>query len=399
MKREILITVLLATVLNIPIFAQKKDSVEVADTASSQFFNGKFFRNWSIGLGGGASLFLGEEDHLGALGKHITPFVELSMIKRATPVIAFRGVGSYGAIHSWALSSVPGHAYDGTLYLQKMKMFTAEADAMFDITNAFWGYRPKRKLSVLPYLGVGATWPWNDDVVKRELTFPLGVYLSARLCDKLDLTFDFKHIFVNPRQNNIKIDGKLYEGMVNVSIGLSYRIGKQGLHRYVKADNLADLYAENANLRNNNLALQSENKALKAAPVPVPVAVHDTLLVDGGGKYYLAPLMLCFKIDDAVLSDQELARLDYYMNYVKEYIPDYKDKRVKLIGSADKYTGNARINQDLSERRAKALRKVLMKKFDIPSDNIEMDFQGDRNNIFEAWAPNRAVYFKIEFEQ
>jgi len=266
---------------------------------------------------------------------------------------------------------------------------------------------------VIPYLGVGATYPWRNGMHNREIIFTLGGYVKRKLSKRLDITLDARHMFVNPRQNYVTKPGRFYEGMQTLSIGLSYKLGKHGFKRYVQVDESRmyhNSYEEYCSMKRYWEHVENGKDSLATLPHRGDLGNGD-VGAGGGGKPMLpdtiiireidkkiVPLMLCFKINNAVLSKQELARMDYYMKHVEALIPDLRMKSFNIIGSADKATGNSTINQRLSEQRVEALRRVLIEKYGVPVSHITVDPQGDRQNVFKEASPNRAVYFKIEIK-
>lgn len=373
-----------------------KTTVTQVDTIRSRFFSKKFWHNWSVGVAGGASLYFGEDCHKVKFSKRLGPEAELYFMKRATPIIAFRGLVAYSKVNGWFPTNVGVHEWDGSEFYQNFHMLTVQLHTLFDISTAIYGYDPNRKWHVMPYAGVGVTRPWGPGRFNREILFALGANVKLALSKRLDLTLDARHIFVNPRQDYVVKHGRYYEGMQTLSLGLSCKLGKQGFRRLESTYQGEDGYAarRRATIIDNTIIVENAPET-EVIPVPAPIIINDTIYIN---DCKILPLMLCFKINDPILYEQELARLDFYMENLEELMPDYRDRKynITIVGSADKATGNAKINQRLSEQRADNLKQVLVNKFGIPASQIITVPQGDRNNRFEVASPNRAVYLTIE---
>ena len=154
---------------------------------------------------------------------------------------------------------------------------------------------------------------------------------------------------------------------------------------------MAALEAENAALKDKIAALEAENAKYKN-------------LLDNGKTYIYqdgnfveteatvaTPAIVYFDRGSAKISDRELAHIEFYAENALD-----SDTELLLVGSADKATGNAKINQKLSEQRCANVKNVLTSKHGIAEGNIECQPEGDTNNIFDTPAKNRCVVIRIK---
>ena len=81
------------------------------------------------------------------------------------------------------------------------------------------------------------------------------------------------------------------------------------------------------------------------------------------------------------------------LNRLVSYLRNTPDAKVKLDGYADKQTGNAEINQELSEQRVIAVRQYLVSR-GIDQSRISTAAHGDKVQPFSG-AQNRAVTCRI----
>ena len=79
------------------------------------------------------------------------------------------------------------------------------------------------------------------------------------------------------------------------------------------------------------------------------------------------------------------------LNKVAEWSKKYSDKKISIDGYADKGTGNARINRELSEHRAKVVAGMLVKDYNISASRIDIDFKGDTEQPYAENDLNRVT--------
>lgn len=95
---------------------------------------------------------------------------------------------------------------------------------------------------------------------------------------------------------------------------------------------------------------------------------------------------LFFKIGRADVTTEHAQKIDEIARWAK----DHPTASIALTGYADKGTGNTRINQALSERRAAAVKDALIKK-GVQASRITVDAKGDTVQPFANNDDNRAV--------
>ena len=93
-----------------------------------------------------------------------------------------------------------------------------------------------------------------------------------------------------------------------------------------------------------------------------------------------------FPINNAVVQADQLAKIDEIANWAKSH----PEASIELTGYADRETGNANINQSLSEKRAAAVKAALVSK-GVAATRIKTDAKGDKVQPFSVNDQNRAV--------
>lgn len=360
--------------------AQENGNRENGKVVRGPYLTNRFGDNWFIGVGGGINLF-GD----GGYKPAVTPAVDVTVGKWITPSVGVR-VGYQGVTGAeWSKTpSVLGGILDPDkdLYKQRFGVAYVHADALWNVSNAWSGYKETRFWNFVPYAhtGILATYNRKGEAKYRDLEFAAGVGLlnNLRLSNRLNLTLDLRGILVNGRHHAGKGGAS---GEISATLGLSVNLGRTNWSRLSSYHNPADadkvaaaeasaaalaaankaLEAEKAKLAKANAALAAENEDLKNRPVETKEVVVPSTVEAGvvSGAFY-------FELGSATLSDSELARLDSYMqaNNIASLPAIY------LTGSADTKTGSIKHNLYLAQQRVNNVKDLLVKKYGVPADKI-----------------------------
>ena len=332
-----------------------------------------FGDNWFIGAAGGVNILVDN-------GFETAPAlaVDVNVGKWITPSVGVR-LG-YAGVKAAAWSPEPtwlGETLnrDRCAYLQDCFSTYIHSDFLWNVSNAWGGYKETRFWSFIPYAHAGwMMFSLKGHGADDELAYGFGLLNALRLTNRLDLTLDLRATIVNARIHG----GIEYAALLTPTLGLSVDLGKNNWvraanwHNPVDVDAIAAAEASAAALAAANAALEGENKGLKNDNAAL--ADKNKALADENAKLAanqcpetLAPAAFYFEIGQTQLSTKELEHLDYYITNI---MPLVKNKKATVItGSADKKTGTARRNQQLCEKRAQYLQKVLLEKYGIDTDS------------------------------
>ena len=291
----------------------------------------------------------------------------------------------------------------GKVNFSNINFHYAHADAMWNILNSISGYKETRLYEPIPYATMGVL------IYKKDMEYAAGVGLlnNFRITDRLDVNLDLTVLCAHQRQFSNK--GGRFFWPLSATVGVAYNFGKTNFDRHssitptvipvpftVEQYNALEakvkaLEKENADLKNKVAALESELAPFKN-------------LVDGqeylykGGKFtaveaatVATPASVYFDLGSAKISEREQAHLEYFAKNAVN-----GDTKLVITGSADKQTGTAKVNQALSEKRANAVKDILVKKYGANPANIEVVAEGDKNNVFDTPAKNRVVTIKVK---
>lgn len=95
-----------------------------------------------------------------------------------------------------------------------------------------------------------------------------------------------------------------------------------------------------------------------------------------------------FKVGQAVVENSQLANIEM----IAKYMRNNPDAIVKVSGYASP-EGSPELNQRLSEKRADAVKDILVKKYRISSSRIETEGLGATDKLFDQVEFNRVVLF------
>lgn len=291
---------------------------------------------------------------------------------------------------------------DSKFALGEHQYLAGQLQFMFDVTNFFGKYRENRFFHFIPFVGVGAATnlssEYSDIAVapahKVGRFTPLatgGVQLKFRLGRAVDFNLEGQitakntrlHSELEPLTRVSSARPLAYKQSFLASVGasLTFHLGKKEFTPVTRQDDqlLADL--------NNQLnALRAENAELRKRPVSCPEAPAPQHIsgVTVGNVIY-------FRINSATVDPNQLINIRNIAEYAKN-----NTETITLVGYADRETGTPEYNYKLSERRAEAVKAILVKKHGISADRIKTSWEGDRVQPYAENVWNRIVIMNAE---
>ena len=345
------------------------ETVEVVEVPTEKYSvqTNKFWNNWFISVGGdfmstaphgadwGDLFFNGDNGKFGfnvAVGKWFTPGLGLRL--------KFNGLDG---------------AYEG----EDFDLRAYRAEALFNLSNLFCGYSDTRVWNMSLIAGGGSIGGYNSmqlglqsvwNLSKRWSIFAEGTMFFA---DRHGRLYEFKDS---------------YNRFLDLSIGLTYNLGKTGFKKTPDVDAIMALNAAQLDALNASLAdQQAENAQLKSELAKKPkevVKVQEVYKATG------APQSVFFNIGSSKLvSKKEIVNLEAIANVAKE-----NNVKVYVTGYADSATGSATYNQKLSEKRAETVAKEL-EKLGVSRDNMVIEGKGGVAALKPA-SYNRRVIVEIK---
>lgn len=365
----------------------ESSNVQTETTTSSDKYKvetNHFWNNWFITAGGGVQAFYGDLDKYLKLGDHITPALNISVGKWFTPGLGLQL--SYSGLKLKGIGLVPeGKWYNGNVipisdlrdqsgYIkehgkrnpteQDTKYFNLHIDGLVNLSNLLCGYSETRFWNVIPYFGVGLARTF-DNAGERGNTISLngGLINKFRLGSRVDLNLTLHGAVLDE-----KFDGEVsqigFDGLAGATLGLTFRIGKQGWNRSTSTTTIINNDAEVNRLNSELNNLRAENNRLKNAPK--------------GEKVVTFPYLVNFVRNKVDVVNRELVNL----KSVAEMIKATPDKKYNVIGYADKQTGTSERNVWLAENRAKNVYDILVNEFNVNPNQLVLDSKGGVDYMF-----------------
>lgn len=377
MRSKALLTFGLAVMTGIYAFGQDTtEAKKIERTEKYTVQTNLFGSNWFVGAGIGVQMYFGDNFKAGNAGKLITPTFEINVGKWFTPGIGVRfGFGGNQA-KSYSTGSSP-FAYkhvESNLYRTKWGMLHLHGDMMFNLTNMFCGYKEDRLYNAIPYLSLG--YIRNLDSHDNELSGGVGFINRFRVSKAWDVNLELKATLNNDVIDGIRSD-KNAEGSAAIMVGAAYRFNRRDWSKGTGVSmaemqrvqsQLKNMNEENAALRDRINNLEEEKKNAQ----PVVLEKPDNKLQDA--TEYVA----FFDINKAYLNEKEAVNLEAYANLIKKY----PENTFCITGYADKQTGSAEYNEQLSKQRAEAVYNTLVDKYGVNANQLKMEHKGGVDTMF-----------------
>ena len=335
-----------------------------------------FKKHAFLDLQGGAQYTLGEAK----FGDLISPNVQLGIGYQFSPVFGMRlqanGWQSKGGWNGYKATK------DGTPYTAdyKFKYVAPGLDFMFNLSNLFCGWNPNRVCNVAAFVGGGANFAWGNDEVNE---------IAANIKDQHNYLLEYLW------------DGTKVRPFGRAGIDLEFKVSKSvsimlegnanittDKYNSKKAGNADWYFNALAGLRINLGKSHTKTEPVKEAPVPVQEYVKPEPKPQPKVEEKKVEEIrrdVFFVINSNKIASNEESKI----KEVVDFLNANPDAKVVVTGYADAGTGNDRINDRISAKRAAAVVKVLKEKYGIEESRITEDSKGARVQPFSENDKNR----------
>ncbi len=326
-----------------------------------------FNPHWFIQAQGGVGATRGEADFSDLL----SPAAALSAGYRFTPVVSARvGASGWQGKGGWV---TPAQTY-------KYNYLQGNVDVLFDLSALFCKFNPNRVFNLYAFVGGGVNYAFDNDEAQALNT----------------QGYELEYLW----------DGHKVSPVGRAGLGANFRVSKRvAINLEGNANLLSDHFnskkAGNPDWQFNVLAgltfeLGKTTKTIAPAVVPPVVVPEEPAVVEEPVQVapetpapkveVVKPLRenIFFTINSSVVRQGEMSKVENLIAYLNKY----GDAKVSITGYADAATGNAKINQNLSVKRAKAVADELVKR-GIDASRIVVNAKGDTVQPFEKIEENR----------
>ena len=335
-----------------------------------------FKKHAFLDLQGGAQYTLGEAK----FGDLISPNVQLGIGYQFTPVFGMRlqanGWQSKGGWNGYKATK------DGTPYTAdyKFKYVAPGMDFMFNLSNLFCGWNPNRVFNATAFIGGGANFAWGNDEVNE---------IAANIKDQRSYLLEYLW------------DGTKVRPFGRAGIDLEFKVSKavsimiegnanitSDKYNSKKAGNADWYFNALAGLRINLGKSYTKTEPVKETPRPVEEYVKPEPKPQPKVEEKKVEEIrrdVFFVINSNKIASNEESKI----KEVVDFLNANPDAKVVVTGYADAGTGNDRINDAISAKRAAAVVKVLKEKYGIEESRITEDSKGARVQPFSENDKNR----------
>ena len=287
----------------------------------------------------------------------------------------------------------------------RMPYLYVHGDILINMSNWIGGYDPDRFYSAVSYMGFGytamswtkkSTTPYNG-----EYAFTTGLINKFRVSPCFDIELDLRTWLMAERSlpESIQRGGRFAVAM-SASLGVAYRFNQRNwspAYSQVDVDGYLltimaleeQVVERNAQLKraNNNFAtLKTENESLRSSLAESRMQSNEVVAA------MPTESVVFFTIGEAVLTDYAKATLDSSASQLMT-----TDVAIMVTGYADKETGSAKRNEQLSKQRAENVANYLVG-LGIPASRISTSWVGDTEQAFttpDTPIVNRCVIIKL----
>lgn len=337
---------------------------------------------------------LGGQYTLGELGfgDLLSPNAQIGAGYNFNPIIGARVTANFW--QSKAGSKIYGKEYDW-----KWNYIAPAVNATFNLSNLFCGYNPERVWNVGAFAGFGLNVAFgNGDAedadaainaaiaergglreyedqalrhlwsgTKCRLFAQVGANVDYRINDTWSVGVEVSANTLNDHYNSKKAGNA--DWYFNALVGVKYNLGKTHTKRAKKASNCC-------RPGSNAAGGETVKEVVKIVEKPVEVVKVQPIRRD-----------VFFTIRSGEITVAEMQKV----REIAEYMKQNPKAKVTVTGYADKGTGNVKINNRLSELRAKAVVDALTKNYGIDASRISSSAKGDTEQPYKEQILNRVT--------
>ncbi len=274
-----------------------------------------------------------------------------------------------------------------------------------NLSNWFAGYKGEPRLfEVVPVFGFG--WGHTFGTAAGDNEKELNVLTSKA---GIDFTFNLGkakawQVYVEPSMN-WALNGYGYEGVAydinksafQLNAGIVYKFkNSNGSHNFTIAqlrdqneiDGLnSQINSLRGDLNDKDAQLSAKDKQIKDLQNALDECNKKPKYVKPATATNLQPTVL-FRQGKAVVDKSQMPNIELIAQYMK----NHADAKVEIKGYASP-EGNKDFNQALSQKRADAVKNVLVKKYKIAADRLTTKGMGATDKLFKQVEFNRVSTF------
>lgn len=364
----------------------------------------EFRPHWDLQLQGGVGYTIGESSSIGDL---TSPALYLSTNYRFHPAMGVRfGLGGWQG-RGVAVLTDSNYAF---------KFMQLNADYKLDLCTLFGGYNHRRVVGVYLMAGAGLNYGFNNKEAasiaanspsymemeylwdsKLFVAGRFGVGIDFRVGERVLLNLEANANVMSDKFNSKRADNADWQ--MNLLAGVSYSFGKKYRtsqkwveeQEAIKAAELLRQQQEEEAKRKaaeeeaKRIAEEQERQRLEAERLAKEEEARKAAEIRQANiKEYSEDIF--FTIGSATIRKAEAEKV----KQLAQWLSEHADYDVYVIGYADRETGTEKGNLRLSQRRAEAVKAMLIK-LGVEESRIDFGFVGDKEQPFKSAEKNRVV--------
>ena len=253
------------------------------------------------------------------------------------------------------------------------KYWNAQEQVLFNLSNMFCGYNPKRVYNCIPFAGAGFARNMSSDMYAMGMSIGLlnEFNINKRVAINLELGWNRleNDFYSEGHANNGPRGWDSHDNYLYAELCLTLNIGKTGWAKVPDVDAIKALSQSQIDALNAQLAdSKSENERLKAMLNEKP---KEVVMPESIKQFITTPVSVFFNIGKTdVANPKDLVNVEALAKYAKT-----NNSKIMVTGFADSATGTPQINQKLSVKRAEIVKGELIK-MGVPADNISTQAHG-----------------------
>ena len=376
-----------------------------------------FWDNWFLNFGGGTGVYFGGKQHKEAnFIERLNWAATLNTGKWFSPVIGARLTFQGGKKHTFNVNGKPVFDINGepidlnTLepgkfhHMTRGYYITVHADALFNFSNLFYGYKYDRLYNLITYAGAGIGTDRNA-IDNNSPVIVLGLLNTFRINEKLAISFDISSQVVQSKFNDAQYQRKWvksykkqdWDCIGSINVGLIIGLSRKQKFDKINCDtviinkseyNIDEILLSKLSKQIDSLSKENKNliKELEIARNKKPDTIYSKEFIIKNNPYSIP-----FDINSSLIKPRQEAVIYDIADLLKKN----KDFKVEIVGLADKNTGSPKFNEILSIKRAKAVENKLIKEYGISPNRIITLGKGDTVQPYPKNQWNRVVIITL----
>ena len=365
-------------------------------------YTNRFWDNWEVAAAGGNSLL-----QIAQKSSDYGKFVDrngwnanIAVSKWIVPTLGMRLQLDAGEFRNYTRPMLRTGSTE-----VRMPYLYVHGDILINMSNWIGGYNPDRFYSAVSYMGFGYTalsWTKKSDTpYNGEYAFTTGLINKFRVSPRFDIELDLRTWIMAEKSlpKSIQRGGRFAVAM-SASVGVAYRFNQRNwspaysqvdVDGYLLAimaleEQLVERNAQIKRANSNFAALKTENETLRNS-------LAESRAQDNMATSAMpTESVVFFTIGEAELTDYAKATLDSAISLLMA-----TDATIVVTGYADKETGSAKRNEQLSKERAENVANYLIG-LGLPASRITTNWVGDTEQAFttpDTPIVNRCVIIKM----